>query len=104
MNNIAHYRKLRGLSQGDLAEIVGLRQPHISRIEKAGDEAEGVPVKVYRAIAKALDVALSDLFSDEMAPAELALIEAFRGSEEKERRMMLALANEARALEPPSGQ
>ncbi|MFD2843535.1 helix-turn-helix transcriptional regulator [Paracoccus cavernae] len=37
MNNIARIRKARGLRQGDLAEMVGISQPHISRIE-GGDE------------------------------------------------------------------
>lgn len=92
MTNIAHYRKLRGLNQDELGDLVGVKQPHISRIEN-GDE--GPPLRLFREIADALGVTLSDLFADRMDAAELVLIDAFRGAQEKERRMMLALATEA---------
>lgn len=75
MNNIAQIRKVRGLRQNDLAEMVGVTQPHISRIEK-GDE--GPPLSLFRTIADALNVPLAALFSDERAEAEQALIDAFR--------------------------
>ena len=75
MTNIAHYRKLRGLTQADLADMVGIKQPHISRIEK-GDE--GPPLSLFRAIAESLDVQLSDLFSEEMTKAEMELLSGFR--------------------------
>ncbi|WP_167622085.1 helix-turn-helix domain-containing protein [Paracoccus sp. AK26] len=75
MNNIAQIRKVRGLRQNDLAEMVGVTQPHISRIEK-GDE--GPPLSLFRTIADALNVPLAALFSDERAEAEQMLIDAFR--------------------------
>ena len=33
--NIAYYRKARGLSQSQLAELVNISRPHMSRIEIA---------------------------------------------------------------------
>jgi transcriptional regulator with XRE-family HTH domain len=75
MVNIAHYRKLRGLTQAELADMVGIKQPHISRIEK-GDE--GPPLSLYRSIAINLGVTLEDLFSEEMTRAEADLISGFR--------------------------
>jgi transcriptional regulator with XRE-family HTH domain len=104
MNNIKHYRLLRGMTQDELSDIVDVRQAHISRIEKGGDEAEGVPIRLYRDIAAALRVEVSDLFASELVAAELSLIEAFRGSPDAVRRMMLAMAQEARSHEPPADQ
>lgn len=75
MNNIARIRKSKGLRQNDLAEMVGVKQPHISRIE-AGDE--GPPLSLYRSIAEALGVPLSELFTEARGAAEQILIEAFR--------------------------
>ena len=75
MNNIARIRKARGLRQNDLAEMVGVSQPHISRMEK-GDE--GPPLALFRAVAEALEVPLSALFADSRDEAEQALIDAFR--------------------------
>lgn len=75
MSNVAHYRKLRGLTQDDLADKVGVSQPHISRIEKGDD---GVPLSLFKTIADALGVKLYDLFSEEMAGAEVILLDAYR--------------------------
>ncbi len=101
MNNVEHYRKLRGLSQVDLAEMVGSKQPHISRIEKGDD---GVTIRLMNAIAAALGVKLADLFTDELAPAEAEMVEAFRQGSDQFRRMMTAIALEAKAPDRPSDQ
>lgn len=55
--------------------MVGVKQPHISRIE-AGDE--GPPLSLYRSIAEALDVPLSELFAETRTTTEQILIDAFR--------------------------
>jgi transcriptional regulator with XRE-family HTH domain len=75
MNSIRHYRKLRGLTQVQLAERVGIEQPHLSRLEN-GDE--GPPLSLFRRVAVALDVPLPDLLSIGRAEAELQLVEIFR--------------------------
>lgn len=94
MANVAHYRKLRGLTQTDLAEMIGTSQPHISRIER-GDE--GPPLEMFRKIAEALDVPLSALFSEEMEAAELILLEAFRNVPRQIQQSWLEMARVAAA-------
>lgn len=105
MNNIARIRKARGLRQGDLAEMVGVKQPHISRIEK-GDE--GPPLSLFRSIADALHVPLPALFSDARSEAEQALIDAFRAMSDARREGWLEMARlvqaEVRAEGQASGQ
>ena len=68
-------RKAKGLSQGELAEMIGTTQPTISKME-AGDA--GCTIGLYRAYADAVGVTLSDLFADDRSAAELALIKTFR--------------------------
>lgn len=75
MNSIRHYRKLRGLTQVQLAELVGIEQPHMSRLEN-GDE--GPPLALFRRVAEALGVPLPDLLSLGRDQAELHLLEIFR--------------------------
>lgn len=72
---IAEIRKARGLSQTELAEMVGVEQPTISRLEKGNDS---VTLRLVRQVAKALGVEVSDLFLDERTMAERALLQAFR--------------------------
>lgn len=75
MNRIAQIRRSRGLSQADLAHMVKVEQPTISRIERG---STGVTLKVLVEIASALKVEVSDLFSDR-SELEQTLLEAFRG-------------------------
>jgi len=91
MTNIAYYRKLRGLSQEDLAQKVGVKQPHISRIENGDD---GPPLRLFKDIADALDVSLADLFSEQMSKAALMVVDAFRSGSDETRRLMSAMAKE----------
>ena len=105
MNNIARIRKAKGLRQNDLADMVGVSQPHISRIEK-GDE--GPPLSLFRTIADALGVPLSTLFSDARSETEQVLIEAFRNLPESRREGWLEMARlvqaEARAADRAADQ
>lgn len=94
MTNIAHYRKMRGLTQTDLAEMVGVKQPHISRIEKGDD---GVSLRLYKDIASALRVELYELFTDEMNDAEALLLEAFRQVPPQIQRSWIEMARVAAA-------
>ena len=54
-------RKKRGLSQEDLAELCGLDRTYISGIERG---LRNVALRNIEALAKALDVSISDLFDD----------------------------------------
>jgi len=101
MNNIARIRKARGLRQSDLAEMVGVKQPHISRVE-SGDE--GPPLSLFRTIADALDVPLAALFSEARTDAEQALIDAFRTLPEGRREGWLEMARLARAEAQAAGR
>jgi len=58
--NIAYYRKERGLSQLQLAEMVNISRTHMSRIETADC---AVSLDVVFAICDALDVDPEQLFS-----------------------------------------
>jgi len=57
--NIALFRRVRGLSQLELAEKINVSRTHISRIENS-DSA--VSLDVVFAIAQALDVPVHRLF------------------------------------------
>lgn len=57
--NIAYYRKMRGLSQLELAERVNISRTHMSRVETADC---AVSLDVVFAICDALDVPPAKLF------------------------------------------
>lgn len=57
--NIAYYRKLRGISQSKLAELVDVSRTHMSRIETADC---AVSLDVVFGICDALEVDPSKLF------------------------------------------
>lgn len=75
MSNIASIRRRRGLKQEHLAEMVGVSQPHISRIENGDD---GPPLRMFKDIADALGVSLPALFSDDLSERESELLQVFR--------------------------
>jgi len=57
--NIAYYRKLRGCTQEQLSEKLGIDRTHIGRIETAN---VGASLDVIFAIAEALEVPVNKLF------------------------------------------
>ena len=59
--NIAYYRKLRGISQEKLSEMVNISRTHMSRIETADC---AVSLDVVFALAEALQVEQSKLFQN----------------------------------------
>ena len=56
--NIAYYRKLKEISQIELAEKINISRTHMSRIETALCEP---PLHVLLDIAEALDIDIKDL-------------------------------------------
>ncbi|MDD3339894.1 MAG: helix-turn-helix transcriptional regulator [Lachnospiraceae bacterium] len=58
---IAYQRKLKGLSQIDLAEKANISRTHISNIE-APNGKTSVSLRTLFAIADALDISLYELF------------------------------------------
>ena len=53
--NIAYYRKLRGLTQIKLAEIVGISRTHMSNIEAPG-VGKSISLNVLFDLATALEI------------------------------------------------
>lgn len=68
---VRRYRKLRGLSQEELAERADLVQHHVSRIETGEAEAG---ILVLLRLCRALDVPPSEL----LAPFTIAKLRRFR--------------------------
>lgn len=58
---ISYYRKLKGLTQVELAQIVGLSRTHISNVE-APKIKTSLSLESLFDIADALDVPVKDLF------------------------------------------
>ncbi|WP_374414268.1 helix-turn-helix transcriptional regulator [Novosphingobium colocasiae] len=97
-NRIREYRTKAGLSQAELGARVGLHQTQIGNLENGG---RNLTFEWARRIAKALDVRLVDLLSDEDNPdrlddAERDLVHKFREAEPVQRQMI------ARVIEPIS--
>ena len=59
--NIAYYRKLRGISQEKLSEMVNISRTHMSRIETADC---AVSLDVVFALAEALQIEQYKLFQN----------------------------------------
>lgn len=75
MNNVAKLREKRGLKQGELADLAGVKQPHISRLENG---VEGVTLGVIIRVADALGVPVWQLFADQDGANERLLVDVFR--------------------------
>lgn len=58
---IAYYRKLRGLTQAELAEATNLSRTHISNIE-APNGKTSISLNILFDIADVLEVPVKDLF------------------------------------------
>ena len=67
---IRKYRKIKGLSQEQLAEAVDISVTHLSHIE-TGNTKLSLPVFVE--ITKALEIQANDLLADEISGREIAL-------------------------------
>lgn len=95
--NISRLRRLRALTQIDLAALTDLTQSTISRAE-AGDD--GTTLKTYRTIARALNVPLADLFADVRTTTENELLQAFRRLPQDRRLGWLDMARTVVAGQP----
>lgn len=82
-------RRLRGLTQAELAEMIGVEQPTISRFEKG---SEAVTLRLIRQVADALGVTVADLFLDERSAQEQALIDVYRALPPERQKGWLDLA------------
>jgi transcriptional regulator with XRE-family HTH domain len=98
--NLARIRKARGLSQTDLAEMIGMDTASISRAENMHHSAK---LETYQLCAQALKISLADIFCDSIAPTERELLEAYRASPESHRAFE-GLIDMAKARAQASGQ
>ena len=60
---IAYYRKIKCMTQTDLANKIGISVPYLSKIER-GASTEGVPLSIYWRIAGGLEVKFEKLLED----------------------------------------
>lgn len=58
---LTRYRKERGLTQKQLADISGVNSRQIQRIESGSSKAENLTLKNALALAKALEIRPEDL-------------------------------------------
>lgn len=96
--NIARLRALRGLNQEELADLVGIKQPTLSRAENGND---GTTLRIYRSIAAALNVPLADLFLDDRAADEISLIDLYRALPEDRKQLWREMARAFAGGPPP---
>lgn len=99
--NLARIRKARGLSQTDLADMIGRDTATVSRAETMSKTAK---LETYHLCAKALGVTLADLFCDDLAPVERELLAAFRAVPEEHRGVFAGLIDMAKDRAQASGQ
>ena len=69
-DRLKYYRKLRGMTQEELAKKVGVASTHITNIER---ERKGVSLEVLQLICKALDVRMDDVVPDTDGREDLQL-------------------------------
>lgn len=75
MKQIQNLRKLKGWNQTILAEVAGVEQSTISKVENGSD---GITLRNLRRIADALEIELYQLFIEDSTVEELRIIEAYR--------------------------
>lgn len=73
---LAEIRAAKGLSQEELAELIGKHQSTVQRAEALHPSAK---VATYQECADALGVTLADVFADDRSAAEGALLERLKG-------------------------
>lgn len=62
--NIKYYRKLKGLTQNDVAELTGYSPEYIRRIESSKEKKKGFTIEAVYIISLALDVDIAYLFDE----------------------------------------
>jgi len=65
---VRHYRKLRGMTQEELAEKVGVAPAHIANIERGN---KGASVEVLRHICRHLQIGMADVLPGEGDDSDL---------------------------------
>lgn len=89
-NRIRELRKKAGLSQAELARIVGISQPAISQIE---NDTRPLTIDWMRSLARIFGVTAADILCDHDNPHRLsdeeqALLDNFRAADEAQRALI----------------
>lgn len=96
--NIRKYRKMRGLTQKDLGDKIGVRNNTISQYEKGRNSPEQ---NMIYAIANALGIGVGDLFPETTSTPEESYIKGLvmsGGLEKEEREYLFSLIEKAHSL------
>lgn len=72
---LTHFRNARGLSQRELAAMIGMDAATVNRAEKMSPSTK---LATYVKCAEALGVSLSDIFCENRSAIEADLLAAFR--------------------------
>jgi transcriptional regulator with XRE-family HTH domain len=99
--NLARIREARGLTQRDLADMIGMDASTVNRAEKGAPSAK---LDTYKKCAIALGVTLSDIFSAPLSASEATLLEKFKSIPEQHRAQILALFDLVRTDTSPATQ
>lgn len=99
--NLTRIRKLRGLSQRALAELIGVDASTIHRAEVGHESAK---LATYQACADALGVTLADLFADDLSPVEREFLRLFRSIPPEKHEALRAALALAQVQPQPSNQ
>ncbi|QFT47833.1 Antitoxin PezA [Roseivivax sp. THAF40] len=86
MKNLAAIRKAKNLSQVELAEMVGVKQATISRIEKGVNNPS---IAVAHSIADALGINVVELFG--LPELESRVLDSFRAASPERQAALLTL-------------
>lgn len=73
MNNLAMFRDLRGLTQAELADMIGVNQ---STIQRAEAEHPSAKLETYKLCAQFLNVTLAQIFGPARSELEMELFSA----------------------------
>ena len=92
-------RKTRGLTQEELADLAGVSQSVISHMER--DDADGSTLKMFKAVATALEVPLHALFTPDLSLPEQILVEVFRRLPVERQKGWIDMAQAAKSDLPP---
>lgn len=96
--NLKAIRQARGLTQAQLAEMVGVDQSTITRAEAMHESAK---LATYSRCAEVLGVTLADLFADSRSAIEARVLLAFRALPISRHDELLQLMHLARASDQP---
>lgn len=98
MNNVKKMRRAKGLTQAQLAELAGVEQATVSRLERNDVR---ITMRQIHMIADALGASLSELFANDRSEAESVLVEAFRSLPPDRQQGWLDLARTIHSKESP---